>query len=158
MGMFFSAWAGDSTAQVAGRLNNTLLVSIILTDNTKFPTETLTQNEMFFGFTWYFNLRVCCLAFPDAPFEFSARDAIVIGCTPLPVIVGGQGVASLSYPTQVYLLQLAQVIQPQEGFRPAWQPGINLFSLALPAIDLSGIATTIATAIIDDRITIINVD
>jgi len=157
MGMFFNAWTGDSTVQVAGRLNNTILVSITLTDGTKFPTQTLTQNELLGGFPWYFNLKVCCLAFPAAPFEFSARDAVVIGCTPLPVTVGGQGVPSLSEGTNVYLIELAQVISSQEGIRPAWPLGVNLFSLSLPAIDFSGSATAIATAIVDEKITVINV-
>jgi hypothetical protein len=55
------------------------------------------------------------------------------------------------------LIDLAQVVVSDEGVRVPWQPGVNLFSVQLPAIDFSGSASTIATAIIDDKVTIINV-
>jgi hypothetical protein len=158
MGMFFSAWAGDNAiAPVIGRVNNTVLITIALTDKSQFPSQFLTETTPIGdGFKFFSAFRVCCLAAAATPFRFSARDAVVIGCTPLPLTVLEQG-SDFSSGTSVFLIELGQVVASSEGVRVPWQPGINLFS-ELPAIDFSGSASTIATAIIDDKVTIINVD
>jgi hypothetical protein len=164
MGLFLTGWAGDGAASPVGRINNTLLVTITTTDLTILNGPDLNRTTpMGNGSSYYPAWAVCCLASQFGPFQVPARDAVVISAKllPLQITSNARGPVFGGF-TQLYMLTVAQVIvQTDEGvnIHGSWQDGLNLFSVLMPSPDAEGdgLASTIATAIIDSNVTTLTV-
>jgi hypothetical protein len=132
MAIWLNAWVGDHAGTVTGRQNNQLLVSLSYSDFT-IPSG-LFQFAEDDGTPDYYRIVVSCLT-PNS------RPARVIKAVPREV--------------NVWSLDLAQVDYTDSGWEP-WAAGVHLFSVDLD-VPNGAAASTIATAVIDDAIPVIEV-
>ena len=135
MTLLLNGWAGDNAGNVIGREPNTLLVALTASDPTEIPPRGLTERggDLPGGVHVYPYCQVACLT-PNSRFAF------VTNITP-------RG-------TFLYAIELMEVDLSYMGLpRDPWRPGVHLFSVELQdEANPFNLSTTIATAVIDDKV------